>query len=100
MKDYNNNNNNIVTGLKVEFKRNGKVYIKVLYIFMIENMIKNIKLEGNTQYFSDTTYYCIQSQCKTLKMWILLAYNKNLNKTMICNISQIENENFKLLNVY
>ena len=97
MKDY--NNNNIVTGLKVDFKRNGKAYIKVFYI-MTKDMIKNIKLEGNTQYFSDTTYYCIQSQCKTLKMWILLAYNKNLNKTMICNISQIENENFKLLNVY
>ena len=46
MKDY--NNNNIVTGLKVEFKRNMKVYIKVLYIFMTENMIKNIKLEGKT----------------------------------------------------
>ena len=95
MKDY--NNNNIVTGLKVEFKRNMKVYIKVLYIFMTENMIKNIKLEGNTQYISDTTYYCIQPQYKTLKIWILLAYNKNINKTMICNISLIKNENFETL---
>ena len=45
MKDY--NNNNIVAGLKVDFKRNGKAHIKVFYIIN-ENMIKNIKLEGKT----------------------------------------------------
>lgn len=53
MKDY--NNNNIVTGLKVEFIRNGKTYNKDLCIIMTKDMIKNIKLKGNTQYFSDTT---------------------------------------------
>ena len=44
MKDF-NNNNNIVTGLKVEFKWNGKIIKRFLTI--TKNMIENIKLEGN-----------------------------------------------------
>lgn len=65
MKDY--NNNNIVTGLKVELKRNGKSYIVDLYIIMTEDMIKNIKLDENTQYFFETTYYCIPSPIQIFK---------------------------------
>ena len=62
---------------------------------MTEDMIKNINLVGNIQYFSDTTYYCIPPQCKSLKMWVLLSYNTDYNKTLICNISLIKNENYE-----
>ena len=63
-----NNNKNILTGLKVEFTRKNKKYIKDLYIIMTNEMIKNIKEEDNIQFFSDTTYYSIPPQCKWLKM--------------------------------
>ena len=72
-------NKKICTSIKVEFKRNNRTYIKDLYIIMTEDMKSNIK-KGNIQYFSDTTYFCIPPQCKSLIMWILLAYNKNDNK--------------------
>ena len=62
---------------------------------MTDDMIKNIKEEGNVQFFSDTTYYCIPPQCKSLKMWIMLSYNKKYNKFLICNISLIKNENIE-----
>ena len=68
MKD---NNNNIVTGIKVEFIKKNKTYIKDIYIRMTKDMIQNIKEPENIQYFSDKGYYCIPSQCKSLKMWIL-----------------------------
>ena len=93
MKD--NNNINIVTGIKVEFTRKNKTFIKDLYIIMTNDMIQNIKEPENIQYFSDTTYYCIPPQCKSLKMWILLSYNKKYNKILICNISLIKNENLE-----
>ena len=89
-----NNNKNIVTGLKVEFTRKNK-YIKDLYIIMTEDMVQNIKEEENIQFFSDTTYYCIPPQCKSLKMWIMLSYNKKYNKILICNISLIKNKNLE-----
>ena len=62
---------------------------------MTDDMINNIKLEGNIQYFYDTTYYCISPQCKSLKMWVLLAYNKDYNRILLCNISLIKNENYE-----
>ena len=89
------NNNNISTNIKTKFIRNGKEYIKDLYVIMTNEMIKNIKDDSNIQYFSDTTYYCIPPQCKSLKMWILLAFNKNKNKVIICNITLLKNENYE-----
>ena len=34
---------------------------------MTYDMINNIKMKGNIQYFSDTIYYCIPTQYKSLK---------------------------------
>ena len=56
-------NADIVTGIKVEFTRKNKTFIKDLYIIMTSDMIQNIKEPENIQYFSDTTYYCIPPQC-------------------------------------
>ena len=54
-----NNKKIITTNIKVSFKRKGKEYIKDIYIIMTDDMINNINLDGNIQYFLDTTYYCI-----------------------------------------
>ena len=62
-------------------------------------MKNNIKEKGNIQYFSDCTYFCIPPQCKSLKMWVLLAYKKNLNKIIICNISLVKNENYETFDI-
>ena len=51
-----NNNNKIVSGIKVEIKRKNKSYIKDIYIIMTEDKIQNIQEKDNVQYFSDTTY--------------------------------------------
>ena len=32
-------------------------------------------------------------------MWVLLTYNKILNKTLICNITLIKNENFETFDI-
>ena len=49
LKDY--NNKNIVTGLKVEFKRKDKIYIKDLYCIMNKDMRNNIIMVDNIQFF-------------------------------------------------
>ena len=42
---------------------------------MNENMKKNINLENNIQYFSDTTFDCVPPQNRGMKLFSLLTYN-------------------------
>ena len=70
-----------------------------MYIIMNDNMVSNINNKDNIQYFFDCTYYFIPPQCKTLKMWIILAFNKNYNKTVICNITLLKNENYETFDI-
>jgi len=56
----------------------------------IENNIKN---NNNTQYFSDSIYYALPPFNKGVKLWILLAFNNNLMKTILYTICLIKNEN-------
>ena len=56
-------------------------------------MKENITLEGNIQYFADSTYKCIPPQNKGAKLFIILAYNEKLNKTLLSAICLIYNEN-------
>ena len=56
-------------------------------------MKENINLEGNIQYFADSTYKCIPPQNKGAMLFIILAYNEKLNKTLLCTINLIYNEN-------
>ena len=60
---------------------------------MTTEMIDNIKKENNIQYFNDITYYAVPPNKNRYKIYILLAFNKDLFKTIICNISLITNEN-------
>ena len=60
---------------------------------MSTKMEDNIKLNGNTQYFIDMTYYAIPSNKSKLTIFVLLTFNKDLYKTILCNNSLIYNEN-------
>lgn len=60
---------------------------------MAKDMEANIKLENNIHYFADITYYAIPPNQSKYKIFILLSFNNNLHKTILCNISNIANEN-------
>ena len=87
------NNNKVVTELDVSFKRKNQIYKKVIFIIMTTNMETNIQKKNNIQYFLDVTYYVTPPTNKKYKLFVLLAFNKDLFKTIICNLSIIENEN-------
>jgi len=88
-KDY-----NITTKLSVEFKRKNKIYNKDIFILMNTQMKKNICSEKNLQFFSDITYQCVPPQNARMKLFVILAYNKNNNKTLLCVLALISNENY------
>jgi len=60
-------------------------------------MKKNLNLEGNIQYFLDTTYKFIPPQSSGMKLFVIVTYNKKLNKTLLCNLSLIYNENVETI---
>ena len=64
---------------------------------MNDKMKKNITLEDIIQYFLDTTFDCVPSQHKGIKLFVILAYNKKLNKNLLCLLSLIYNENVETL---
>ena len=78
------NNYKLTSKINVTFKRKNKLYKKNIYLLMNKKMKENINLEGNIQYFSDSTYKYIPSQNKGKKLFIILAYNEKLNKILLC----------------
>ncbi len=60
---------------------------------MTPDMIDNITNKNNIQYFMDVTYYATPPNNKKFKLLIILAFNNNLYKTLLWNISLICNEN-------
>ena len=54
---------------------------------MNAKMEENIQNINNTQLFSNCTYYAIPPFNKGAKLWILLAFNNNLVKTLLYTIS-------------
>ena len=60
---------------------------------MTVEMIDSITKENNIQYFNDITYYAVCPTKNKYKIYILLAFNKDLFKTIIYNISLITKEN-------
>ena len=73
----------LTTVINITLKRENKIYKKDIYIIMDENMKKNIISENISQYFTDTTFRCVPPNKKSLKLWILLGYHKNENKTKL-----------------
>ena len=87
------NNNNIVNKINVIFKRKGIKYEKDIYIIMNTEMKENIKNEKNIQYFLDVTYYDTPPNNKKYRILIILLFNSELFRTLLCNISIISNQN-------
>ena len=84
----------LTTVLNVSFHRNGKEYNKKIYVLMT-NKMKDIitNNENNIQVFCDTTYHALPNKSTHFKLWILVAFNKRLFKTVLLSICLIKNEN-------
>ena len=87
------NDENITTKLKVNFIRKNKSFEKELFILMTKEMENNLISEDNSQYFADCTYYAIPPNKSKYKLFLILAFNKKKQKSVLCNISIISNEN-------
>ena len=64
---------------------------------MNKKMKENIQLKENIQYFADTTYDCVPPQSNKMKLFVLMAFNKKLNKNLLCILALIQNENTETL---
>ena len=87
------NDENISTKLKVNFIKKNKSFEKELFILMTKEMENNLISEDNSQYFADCTYYAIPPNKSKYKLFLILAFNKKKQKSVLCNISIISNEN-------
>ncbi len=56
-------------------------------------MEKNIIDKDISQYFSDTTYNSVPYNNKRLKLWVLVAFNKRVQHTILCASVLLYNEN-------
>ena len=59
---------------------------------MTSEMESYIVDEDNTQFFCDLTYYAIPPNQSKYKIFLMLAFNKKLFRSILCNISIITNE--------
>ena len=87
------NNEKIVSEIFVNYERKNKLYKKEIYIIMTKNMITNIINKDNIQYFMDVTYYATPPNTSKYKLLVILAFNRDLYKSIICNLSILQNEN-------
>ena len=60
---------------------------------MTNSMKEYLKNKNNILFFMDCTYYAIPVNNNNFKLLLILAFNKNENKTKLCSISLIKNEN-------
>ena len=67
--------------------------MKNIYIIMNTDMKENIKNEKNIQYFLDGKYYATPPNNKKYRILIILPFNSELLRTLLCNISIISNDN-------
>ena len=96
---YNNLNNltldneKIVTELYVNYERKNNIFKKAIYIIMTKEMISNITKNDNIQYFMDVIYYATPPNTSKYKLVVILAFNRESFKSIIFNLSIIQNEN-------
>ncbi len=60
---------------------------------MIKNLIKNTEI--GAQFFSDCIYYCISQVNNNFKLFIIIAFIKELLVSQLCVITLIRNENIE-----
>ena len=87
------NNEKIISEIFVNYERKNKLYKKEIYIIMTKDMITNIINKDNIQYFMDVTYYATPPNTSKYKLLVILAFNRDLYKSIICNLSILQNEN-------
>ena len=56
-------------------------------------MKENIKNQKNIQYFLDVIYYVTPPNNKKYRILIIISFNSELFRTLLCNIIIISNEN-------
>mgnify|MGYP002624394402 CR=1 FL=1 len=93
------NEKNVVTKLEVIFKRKSKTYKKYSYCILTKEMEDNLINKNISQYFGDVTYYCTPPNKHKYRLFILMGFNKEKYKTVLCNISLICNENMETFKV-
>ena len=88
-------NENISQTLYISFTRHNITYNKKGYIYMTKSMEQNLIKNNNihSHFFADCTYNVIPSQNKNFKLYILIAFNNDKQKTELCSIILISNEN-------
>ena len=62
---------------------------------MTKEMEDNLTDKNNSQYFSDVTYYCIPPHNHNYRLFIIMSFNKEKFKSILCNISLISNGNLE-----
>ena len=60
---------------------------------MTKSMAENIKLNDNIQHFMDVKYYSSPPSKVKYKLFVILVFNQQKYKKVLCNLSLIENEN-------
>ena len=93
MNNFSINNKKVVSVLKVNFKRKNKIFNKDIFVIMTDQMEENIVKKENIQYFFDVTYYATPPGIYKFKLLVILAFNRELFKSIIINLSLIQNEN-------
>ena len=56
-------------------------------------MENNLTNNNNIQYFADTTYNAVPSTNKKFKLWVLIAFNKEVQHSILYCLALIKNEN-------
>ena len=88
-----NNETNLVNILNVKFERKNIIYKKKIYIIMTKEMENNLTNNNNIQYFADITYNAVPYSNKKFKLRILIAFNKEVQHSILCCLALIKNEN-------
>ena len=60
-------------------------------------MQNNLNNPNISQFFGDTTYYCVPPHNKGIKLFILLGFDNSLKKNILLLLALIKNENFETI---
>ena len=93
------NGKKLTVSKKVKIKRDNKIYYKDIYIIMNDDMKNNLENKNISQFFTDTTFRCVPPNKKSLKLWLLLGFDKNEEKTLLLCLALIQNETSETIEV-
>ena len=66
---------------------------------MNDDMKNNLENKNISQFFTDTTFRCVPPNKKSLKLWLLLGFDKNEEKTLLLCLALIQNETSETIKV-